>query len=226
MAPVFQLQDLPTDVLLHILTFLDIRDIVYLRNVGATYLNISFTANLTDTSICIHQTCKALENVTRNRSVWHDALSTRFLQKGLPIPGMKDHSVSSLSTALLEQVTIRASQYWSNWTSPQPQCYASFEIRPTARPWSSLPSHRNLAVEFLPQRDGCYLLTLTLYTTSSDRESRRFSFQCWDLARTQAQGEPTEIAELLVSGLLSYAVNASPDSPNILAVTLRGGSHS
>lgn len=73
--------------------------------------------------------------------------------------------------------------------------------------------------------DGRYLLTLTLYTTSSDRESRRFSFQCWDLSQTQAQGEPTAIAELLVAGLLSYAVNTSPDSPNVLSITLRGGNH-
>ncbi|PIL24774.1 hypothetical protein GSI_12660 [Ganoderma sinense ZZ0214-1] len=202
MTPVFQLQDLPGDVLFHIFTFLDIRDIVYLR-----------------------KTCKALEDLTRDRSVWHDVLSTRFLQKGLPIPGIKDRCVSSLSAAGLERVTIRASRYWSNWISPQPQCYFSLEIRPTARPWTSIPSHRNLAAEFLPWMDGRYLLTLTLYTTSSDRESRRFSFQCWDLAQTQTQGAPTEIAELLVSGLLSYAVNTSPDSPNVLAITLRGGNH-
>ena len=33
MAQVSLLQDLPTDVLFHILSFLDIRDIVYVRNV-------------------------------------------------------------------------------------------------------------------------------------------------------------------------------------------------
>ncbi|KAI1790291.1 hypothetical protein LXA43DRAFT_1017343 [Ganoderma leucocontextum] len=203
MAPVFQLQDLPADLLFQIFAFLDIRDIVHIRN-----------------------TCKALEDVTRNHSVWHHALSTRFLQKGFPTPGIKNHNVSSLSAGQLERLTIRASRYWSNWTSSQPQCYTRLDIRPTARPWSSLPSHRNLAVEFLPWLDGRYLLTLTLYTTSSDRESRRFSFQCWDLARNQAQGEPTKIAELLVSGLLSYSVNTSPDSPSVLAVTVRGGDHS
>lgn len=47
MTPVFQLQDLPADVLFHIVAFLDIRDIVSLRNVCKTPACIVYLIELT-----------------------------------------------------------------------------------------------------------------------------------------------------------------------------------
>ncbi|TBU45390.1 hypothetical protein BD309DRAFT_989574 [Dichomitus squalens] len=198
-STILQLNQLPTDVLLHIFVYLEIADVVRLR-----------------------KTCKALEAVTRDRSVWHEALSTRFMHSGIPVPGVQlRDDISSLSSTELERLAIRASRYWANWTSPQPQCYTRLDIRPTPRPWSSSPSHRTLAIEFVTRRSCLYLLTLTLCTVSSGRDNRRFAFECWDLQQGQALGHANRIAELLVSGLLSYSVDPTPNSKHLLAVTSR-----
>ena len=167
------------------------------------------------------QICKDLESVTRDRSVWHKALSAHFLQPGLPVPGLGSHDgdLTTLSAEQLEGLTIRAHRLWSNWASPQPHCYRTINIHPTKRLLGQ-SSSRNLAAEFLPGRNGRYLLTLTLFDYSSDAEHPRYSFELWDI-RIPDTTKP--IAELLVAGLLGYAVNSLPGTPHVLAVTRRNG---
>lgn len=216
----YQLHQLPADVLLHIVVHLGIADIVHLRRVCPHSAYPLFIEHIH----IFPQTCKALEVITRDRSVWHEALSSRFLLNGIPVPGLQcRNDIFSLSAIELERLTIRASRYWSNWISPQPQCYTRLDIRPTARPWSFSPSHRTLAIEFVTRQNSLYLLTLTLSTVSTDRENRRFSLECWDLPRGQALGQANKIAELLISGLLSYSVDVTPNSKHLVAITNRDG---
>ena len=146
------------------------------------------------------------------------------------MPGLDNDStveLASLSSEQLERLTVRAYRFWSNWTSLEPKCHARLDIQPTSRPWAQAGS-RNLAAEFLPGWGGRYLLTLTLFDSSSDRENRRFSFECWDLrAAESADGTIRKpIAELLVAGLLGYAVNTALGNEHVLAVTRRNGNQS
>ena len=168
------------------------------------------------------QSCRILEAATRDRSVWHQALSSRFLKRGLPVPGLRrdhtrDEDISKLTSSELEHLVIRAHRFWTNWTSPQPTSFSQTQLHPSRRTWSSSGS-RNLAAEFLPGWRGRYLLTLTLFDSSaSDRENRRYAFECWDLSLEH----PQPIAELLVAGLLGYAINDVAGSRHVLAVTRR-----
>ncbi|KAI0741255.1 hypothetical protein C8Q80DRAFT_1193359 [Daedaleopsis nitida] len=196
------LPSLPVDVLLAIFIHLEVIDLLTIR-----------------------KTCKDLEPVTRDRSVWHKALSIRFLQAGIPIPGINRwHALDSeLSAEQLEQLTIRAYRLWTNWTSPQPQHFTQLDIRPTSRAWAANARTRNLAVFFLPGCNGRYLLTLSLLD-SSERDDRRYSFECWDLHTADADRLTMKpVAELLVAGLLGYSPNSAPESPHVLAVTRRHG---
>lgn len=185
-------------------------------------MSIWYDRHLADAALTVPvQTCRALEGVTRDRSVWHEVLSHRFLQPGFPVPGLfgTTRDISGLSTEDLERLAVRAHRFWLNWTSSNPQAFSHLDIRPTRRPWTHAGSNtRNLAASFLSGTGGRYFITLSLFDSSSDRENRRYSFECWDLNAPQ---NPELIAELLVSGLLGYAFNSLPGHRDILAVTRR-----
>ena len=133
---------------------------------------------------------------------------------GYPI---QEHSgTTGMSAETLEQLVIRAQRFWSNWTSLEPKPFRQVEIQSTRHPWSSKGA-RNLAAEFLPGYRGRYLLTLTLHDSFSERDTRRFSFECWDISGP----EPTLLADLHVASLLGYAVNSVASSPHILAICRR-----
>ncbi len=113
---------------------------------------------------------------------------------------------------------MRAHRFWKNWISAQPTSFTHVQLGQTRRMWSNSGS-RNLSVEFLRGWGGRYLMTLTLFDSSTDRENRRYSFECWDLSLEQ----PKPIAELLVAGLLGYAMNDVAGSTHVLAITKREG---
>ncbi|RPD53930.1 hypothetical protein L226DRAFT_616091 [Lentinus tigrinus ALCF2SS1-7] len=196
---VTNIQDLPVDILFQIFSELDVDHLLALR-----------------------RTCRTIEAATRDRSVWHSALSAHFLQRGLPIPGLhhdhdkEEETILKLTASELERLVVRAHRFWTNWTSAQPTSFSHVHLVPTRRLWSNTGS-RNLSVEFLRGWSGRYLMTLTLFDSSTDRENRRYSFECWDLSLQQ----PKPIAELLVAGLLGYAINDVPGSTHVLAVTRR-----
>ncbi|RDX54063.1 hypothetical protein OH76DRAFT_1373978 [Lentinus brumalis] len=192
------LQELPVDVLYQIFNELDVNHLLVLR-----------------------RTCRAVAAATRDRSVWHKALSVRFLHRGLPVPGLKQDqqdAVSEFDATELERITVRAHRFWKNWISAQPTSFTQVQLGQTRRMWSNSGS-RNLSVEFLRGWGGRYLMTLTLFDSSTDRENRRYSFECWDLSLEQ----PKPIAELLVAGLLGYAMNDVAGSTHVLAITKREG---
>ncbi|KAI0694575.1 hypothetical protein C8T65DRAFT_666621 [Cerioporus squamosus] len=193
-----QIQELPADVLFHIFNELEVNHLLVLR-----------------------QTCRAVEAATRDRSVWHRALSVRFLQRGIPVPGLhldQPDDVSKLNTTELERIVVRAHRFWKNWTSAQPTSFTQVHLGQTRRLYQNAGS-RNLSVEFLRGWGGRYLMTLTLFDSSTDHEHRRYSFECWDLGLEQ----PKLVAELLVAGLLGYAMNDVAQSTHVLAITRREG---
>ncbi|KAH9940738.1 uncharacterized protein BXZ73DRAFT_98568 [Epithele typhae] len=185
---------LPIDILFQLCAALDVNDILSLR-----------------------QTCKSLCTVTRERCVWHQALISRFVRSGLPTPGLHETDLTSLPSAALEHLVVCAHRLHSNWTSPRPQATRRADIHPTHRAWPAIGA-RNLAAEFLAGHGGRYLLTLTLFDSSTESNNRRFSFECWDLA---APERPVLLAEFLVASILGYAVNTEPGYPHVLAVLRR-----
>lgn len=150
--------------------------------------------------------------------MWFQALSIKYIDRGAPVPGLKKRDITELCAEELEGLAVRAYRFLVNWTAAQPRSFRRLDIRPTNRPWAA-PSSRNLAAEFLPGWNGRYLLTLTLFDSHSERENRRYSFELWDISKTQ----PKLLAELLVAGLLGYAINTSPGCDNVLAITRRDG---
>ncbi|KAI0367624.1 hypothetical protein BV20DRAFT_1024247 [Pilatotrama ljubarskyi] len=185
------LHDLPEDVLLDIFQHLHAHDILSLR-----------------------QTCKALESATRERTVWHEALSRHSRQSRLPIPALAECELWVLSASDLERLTLRALRFWANWQSPRPEAYKHVPISPI-RSMERSRGARNLAVVFLPNLPG-HVLTLTLYNDNS--QDRRYSFELWDVRQTS---KAIHVDHLALEGLLGYAVNSDPDGACTMAVTRR-----
>ncbi|KZT69288.1 hypothetical protein DAEQUDRAFT_669883, partial [Daedalea quercina L-15889] len=186
---------LPTDILLLVLRHLRVADVLALR-----------------------QTCKALDGLTRSRSVWHDALHTHILAPGLPLPGLRSRPLSALSAAELEQLTLRALALRHNWTSASPRTTRSAELDPPGLPAGARA--RNLAVHYLPGRESRYVLTITFYDEPA--APRKYVVHCWDIG--EDTGQPRVVATLRCMNLTGATVNADPEHPGILAITRRGPS--
>ncbi|KAI0641981.1 hypothetical protein C8Q79DRAFT_1003403 [Trametes meyenii] len=188
------LYDLPVDILLDIFGLLSVCDIIHVR-----------------------QTCKSLEAVTRQRTVWHEALSRHAARSCLPIPMLVEHNASDSSATQLERQTIRAIRFWRNWLSHRPAAYRHTAIRP-ARPAARNRTLRNLGVMFLPHVPD-HVLTLTLYDDTV--QDRRFSFELWDFRPAQYGAEPRCVDILQIEALLAYAMNVVSGSTVALAITRR-----
>ncbi|KAL6307286.1 hypothetical protein BKA93DRAFT_815975 [Sparassis latifolia] len=186
------LTSLPADVLLHICGELFVSDILSLR-----------------------QTCKLLESIGHERSVWNDALRIHVLCPGFPVPGLHGRPLASLSASELEGLTLRALRFRCNWTSPAPVCSRRVDIFP---PTLSLSRARNLLVQFLPGRENRWLLTITLYDQQS--APRRYILQCWDVSVK----EPVCVAVMTYWNLVGISVNSDPTNPAVIALSWRGPS--
>ncbi|KAI0332743.1 hypothetical protein GY45DRAFT_1320660 [Cubamyces sp. BRFM 1775] len=163
-----------------------------------------------DDILSIRQTCKWLAAATRDRAVWHYALSKYSKRSALPVPSIKQYDLLGLSGAEMERLTRRTLAFWSNWQSPQPKAHQEIWIRPGDHG----PNARNLSVIFLPHLPA-HVLTLTLLDTSS--RSRRFLFELWHVAGLSA----TCVDRMPIQALTSYAVNTITDSPTIFTITRR-----
>ncbi|KAI0675559.1 hypothetical protein C8Q78DRAFT_1005131 [Trametes maxima] len=188
------LHDLPEDILLDIFRHLNVCDIIHIR-----------------------QTCKGLEAVTRERAVWHEALSRHAARSHLPIPGLEDYGTSELSATQMERQTRRAMRFWRNWLSSRPEAYQHITIRP-ARPVARNRTPRNLGVMFLPDVPD-HVLTLTLYDDTA--QDRRFSFELWDIRPAMSGAEATCVDTLQIEALLAYAINATYGCVANIAITRR-----
>ncbi|KAH9893207.1 hypothetical protein C8Q73DRAFT_791088 [Cubamyces lactineus] len=182
-----QLNTLPEDVIFQVFLYLDVDDILSIR-----------------------QTCKWLATATRDRAVWHYALSKHSKRSALPIPDIKQYDLPILSGTELEHLTLRTLAFWSNWQSPQPRFYQEVWIRPGGHG----PNARNLAVIFLPHFPA-HVLTLTLSDTTS--RARRFLFELWHTIGDTA----TCVDKVPIQALASYAVNTVTDSPTTFTITRR-----
>ncbi|PCH44533.1 hypothetical protein WOLCODRAFT_105275 [Wolfiporia cocos MD-104 SS10] len=185
------LLSLPTDVLLQVVQELDVRDILALR-----------------------QTCRYLAEFSRERSIWHDALYAHVLDKGLPVPGLREQSIVSLTAEHLEDLTHKALKFHRNWTSANPAWTRRIELFPIGLP-ERCSRTRTLAAHFIPGRGNQWLLTVTIY----DQEGlpRRCAFHCWDIL-----SDPPRCVAVMHRELVAGAVvNSDPSYPGILAISHR-----
>ncbi|KAH9951107.1 hypothetical protein B0H21DRAFT_352892 [Amylocystis lapponica] len=183
--------DLPTDILFAVFRQLFVCDILAVR-----------------------QTCTALHSVSRERTVWFNALSAHVLATGFPLPGLRGRSLVSLSSEQLEHLTLQALRLHHNWTTANPVCSRQFDLHPPSLPISR---PRNIAVYFLPGHANRWLITNTLYDQPAS--PRKYVIQCWDLASQV----PSCIAILRAMNLnaMPVAVNSHPDNLAVLALTRR-----
>jgi hypothetical protein len=141
------------------------------------------------------------------RSVWHEYLETRIQQQNIPVPGLSQESIQSLSASQLEQYVRGALRMRKNWKSPSPVATRRLEV-PT------LPTSRVVSLEFLPGKERRWLISLSLTVEST----RTFTCQCWDLCPTQSKCIATK--EFQRFG--SFAVNRDAGSSGHLAIQHTG----
>lgn len=212
--PVAYLTSIPIDILLQTLRHLCIEDILALRCVSPS--------NSYETAIRSHQrdfgiqTCKTLERITRERSVWHDAFCGHVITKGMPVPGVHGQSIVSLSAQQLERLTLNFLRFYSNWTSPRPIRVKTTDIFPPSLNTASRA--RNIALYFFPWNGTNWLMTFTLYDQAS--APRKYIVQCWDTT----VDPPKCVAALHCMNMVGATVNSDPTSPGVLALTRWGPS--
>ncbi|KZT25346.1 hypothetical protein NEOLEDRAFT_1133717 [Neolentinus lepideus HHB14362 ss-1] len=182
---------LPVDVLLHILRYLSVYDILYLR-----------------------QASKSMYTLTRLHAVWYHAMLSEVLPLNIPIPGLYSRDIASLSASDLEHMIVRALRLRKNWLSPSPMTRNRTEIVPL--PEEELrDTLRSAVVRFLPGRGNRYLLTVTGHTNFP---RRRYTVQCWDL---EAHDGPVCVAIRRFTEIVSVAVNCDPTAAGVLSVTCK-----
>ncbi|KIP03044.1 hypothetical protein PHLGIDRAFT_499330 [Phlebiopsis gigantea 11061_1 CR5-6] len=186
------LETLPVELIFQIFALVSVEDIISLR--------------------C---TCQALSAVTRDRSVWYNALLYHVVEQGLPVPGTNRACVSELSAANLEQVTMRALHSRRNWTSPTPNSTTISEIA-TLRNYEDGESSRTFASYFVPGRGGRFLISLTR-TERAAGGQRYTTLQCWDLHAAP----PACIASQVFYEMLGLQVNSEEECDIVLTVTSR-----
>ncbi|KAI0788878.1 hypothetical protein C8Q75DRAFT_892433 [Abortiporus biennis] len=146
-------QDLPPDILFHILRFLHVRDLLSFR-----------------------KTSKLFANLTAERCVWFDAFNLSVYSKGLPIPGLHNLNISSMNSKELENLTLKSLRLHHNWASRYPKSYGEFNI-----PSEHVNDNpRVLSIYFLVLNGRQYLLTVIFLKPSLD--TRNFALGCWDIS--------------------------------------------
>ncbi|KAM5540282.1 hypothetical protein V8D89_006101 [Ganoderma adspersum] len=130
---------LPDDLLLLIISFVDVRDILSLR-----------------------RTSKRLFTMSKLRWVWYDAMKRHVIQKGLPIPAAAIGDLRALTAEHLEARAVHAAHFHNNWSSPHPVARKAVEFCAVNYLDDELPDEQRAAVthvSFLPGRNGQYLIT-------------------------------------------------------------------
>ncbi|KDQ61905.1 hypothetical protein JAAARDRAFT_172343 [Jaapia argillacea MUCL 33604] len=203
---------LPIDILLHILSYLSVKDILRLRQTSTSFLSL-----------------------TRLHPVWFDAFHTHVRDANIPVPGFSSSSRSSDITHLpqtsLELLTIRALRLRKNWLSPCPTPVRRSEISPIPLEYETIEIDgergdrdrlRNVVVRFLPGRGNRYLLTVTAHTNFI---RRRFTVQCWDLSSPASQSVEKRkfkcVAVRRFTEVVSVAVNMDPSDAAVFCITCK-----
>ncbi|KAI0254153.1 hypothetical protein BJV78DRAFT_1388785 [Lactifluus subvellereus] len=185
------LTSLPDDVLLLVISLIDVEDILALR-----------------------MTSKRFSSVTRQRWVWSDVLKHHVIDRRLPIPAFIA-DLKSLSAKELEVRAIHASRFHRNWSSSHPRSRRNVEFcarEPTTEEASSLqlsPVHPHPIshVLFPPGYNGELLITV---------EQNRVA--CWEIPFEGSEVfliAERYLADCVIDGLV---INDDPDSEAILFV--------
>lgn len=167
MQPRVPLLSLPEDVILLILTNLDVKAIVQLRQVSFIFfliLNDTFQNPLTHFRKSIQQTSKRFHTMTKIRWVWLNALKRHVIEKGLPLPA-PEADLKSLSSNHLESRAIHAAKFHENWYSNHPKPRRIIDFVPgNGEPDPAVDNERPRVtavkqVLFLPGRNGEFVVT-------------------------------------------------------------------
>ncbi|KAI0823690.1 hypothetical protein BC628DRAFT_1382841 [Trametes gibbosa] len=140
MKPHASISGLPDDILLIVMSHVDIQDILALR-----------------------QTSRRLHAMSKLRWVWYDAMKRHVVQKGLPIPAASVADLKALDAAHLETRAVHAAKFHDNWNSPHPVAKKTIEFSALSYLDDQLPDDTHCAVShvsFLPGRNGKYLITV------------------------------------------------------------------
>ncbi|KAI0373990.1 hypothetical protein BV20DRAFT_1011942 [Pilatotrama ljubarskyi] len=140
MKPRANISALPDDILLLILSHVEVQDILALR-----------------------KTCRRLCAMSKLRWVWYDAMKRHVVEKGLPIPAASVADLKALDAEHLEARAVHAAKFHDNWNSAHPKTRKTIEFSALTYLDDQLPEDNQSAVShvvFLPGRNGQYLITV------------------------------------------------------------------
>ncbi|KAH9892626.1 hypothetical protein C8Q73DRAFT_66158 [Cubamyces lactineus] len=187
MRPRAHISALPDDVLLLIISYVEVRDILALR-----------------------KTSKRLFNMSKLRWVWYDAMKRHVVQKGLPIPAASIADLKALDAEHLEARAVHAAKFHENWNSAHPVSKKAIEFSAVTYLDDALPdeSYSRSSVthlSFLPGRNGKYLVTVVGRVLT-----------CWEvpLGETEAYAVAEWVASRRIEQVI---VNDDPKAEVVLA---------
>ncbi|KAG6885339.1 hypothetical protein C0993_002968 [Termitomyces sp. T159_Od127] len=145
--------DLPTDITQLLFCYLDIPEVLKLR-----------------------QTCKTFRLITQSHVIWKSLLTTLAKQQ-IPVPRLSDRPLDSLSSTELEHFTRRAWALRQNWVAKSPVARKTLTIKLDPIPYQDggVPP----SFTFIEKTGKRYMLTLTV--KGRMREGFVYDLQCWNL---------------------------------------------
>ncbi|KAI0350531.1 hypothetical protein OH77DRAFT_1064531 [Trametes cingulata] len=173
-----------------------------------TLLHI-FTLLPVTSVICLRQTCRRLEMLSRQRIVWQSICLHQVLREGYPFP---HHDAADADAWTLEKLVLRALRLGRFWLSDtrQPRCSVEFQASS-----GTGVSH----VRFLPGHGGRYIVTVYKGIWSM--------VSCWDvgdLTRPRV-AEPRKLADWCPKSAIfsGFVVNSDHNSEGALAIAVQTG---
>ncbi|KAL0953985.1 hypothetical protein HGRIS_005143 [Hohenbuehelia grisea] len=145
----------PEDIFFHVLSYLDIADIIALR-----------------------LTCKGIQDITKSKSIWLTLLSALVVEPNLPIPRLGGRSIEELDAAELELHAKLALRLRRKWIEAEPVARQQVLLQAPVPPHQS----RVISVRFLPGRSNRWLLSVHREDLA---QRTQYRFRCWDVSAAQ-----------------------------------------
>ncbi|KAF9525940.1 hypothetical protein CPB83DRAFT_908784 [Crepidotus variabilis] len=131
---------LPEDIIRIVLSYLDIKDIVAIR-----------------------QSCRGFNELSKSRSVWDALYFRHVVNADIPTPGLSGRSFDCLSAEEIENFCHASLALHSNWTAPTPTARRFLRLE-------GISDTRVLGLHCLPRADGHrYLISLAMLLGSHRR---------------------------------------------------------
>lgn len=194
--------ELPVDILLAIFGYLTPNDILIVRQVRAFHYGGRI---LSPDILFSSKTCKKLFEITHLRSLWHRLMQSHVLAKNIPVPGLGQRPLESLTAGEIERHTFQALRFRRNWISESPMPTTEVSL-------STVPNSRIVSLQFLPNSGCQWLISLAMVTPLTG--PRLFILQCWDLQMPS----PTCVALQELRQIGSVTVNNNISGSAVLAV--------